>query len=243
MGYLSGFHAIEERIKAAPPGQAGPLLVAKAGPRAQKIVALAMERKIRINRVGSHELDRLAPDHRGIALYAEDSKAGNELTLAGFLAGLGDRKEALAVILDEITDPHNYGAILRSCDQFAVDLVVTRSRRIAKYADIVSKTSAGADAWVPVAETANLSRAAESLKEAGFWIYGADMTGDAVWSKDLRGRTALILGGEGTGLSRLLKEQCDALVSIPSRGRIDSLNVSVAAGALLYEISRQREQG
>jgi 23S rRNA (guanosine2251-2'-O)-methyltransferase len=243
MGYLSGFHAIEERIKAAPPDQAGPLLVAKAGPRAQKIVALAAERKIRINRVGTHELDRLAPDHRGIALYTEDSKAGNEITLASFLAGLGDRKDALAVILDEITDPHNYGAILRSCDQFAVDLVVTRTRRIAKYADIVSKTSAGADSWVPVAETANLSRAVGSLKEAGFWIYGADMAGDTVWNKDLRGRTAIILGGEGTGLSRLLKEQCDALVAIPSRGRIDSLNVSVAAGALLYEINRQREQG
>jgi 23S rRNA (guanosine2251-2'-O)-methyltransferase len=147
------------------------------------------------------------------------------------------------VILDEITDPHNYGAILRSCDQFGADLVVTRNRRIAKHAEIVSKTSAGADSWVPVAETANLSRAVESLKGAGFWIYGADMAGDAVWSKDLRGRTAVILGGEGTGLSRLLREQCDAMVSIPVQGRVDSLNVSVAAGVLLYEISRQRGQG
>jgi 23S rRNA (guanosine2251-2'-O)-methyltransferase len=242
MGYLSGFHAIEERIKAAPPGQTGPLLVAKAGPRARKIVDLAAERKIRVNRVGTHELDRLAPDHRGIALYVEDSNPGNDVTLAGFLAGLGDRKDALAVILDEITDPHNYGAILRSCDQFAVDLVVTRTRRIAKYADIVAKTSAGADSWVPVAEAANLPRAVESLKAAGFWIYGADMGGEAVWSKDLRGRTAIILGGEGTGLSRLLKEQCDALVAVPSRGRVDSLNVSVAAGALLYEATRQRWQ-
>jgi 23S rRNA (guanosine2251-2'-O)-methyltransferase len=243
MGYLSGFHAIEERIKAAPPGQLGPLLVAKPGPRARKIVDLAVERKIQVNRVGTHELDRLAPDHRGIALYTAGSAAGNEVTLTGFLTGLGDRKDALAVILDEITDPHNYGAILRSCDQFAVDLVVTRTHRIAKYAEIVSKTSAGADSWVPVAETANLPRAVEALKGAGFWIYGADMAGDAVWNRDLRGRTALILGGEGTGLSRLLKEQCDALVAIPSRGRIDSLNVSVAAGALLYEASRQREQG
>jgi 23S rRNA (guanosine2251-2'-O)-methyltransferase len=243
MGYLSGFHAIEERIKAAPPGQLGPLLVAKAGPRARKIVDLAVERKIRVNRVGTHELDRLAPDHRGIALYTEDAGAGNEVTLAAFLGGLGDRQDALAVILDEVTDPHNYGAILRSCDQFGVDLVVTRTRRIAKYAEIVSKTSAGADAWVPVAETANLYRAVEVLKAAGFWIYGADMAGDAAWSRDLRGRTVIILGGEGTGLSRLLKERCDALVSIPTRGRIDSLNVSVAAGTLLYEINRQRAQG
>jgi 23S rRNA (guanosine2251-2'-O)-methyltransferase len=242
MGYLSGFHAIEERIKAAPPGRLGPLLVAKPGPRARKLVDLAAERKIRVDRVGTHELDRLAPDHRGIALYIEDPGSGRELTLPGFLAGLGDRKEALAVILDEITDPHNYGAILRSCDQFAVDLVVTRTRRIAKYAEIVATSSAGADAWVPVAETANLLRALESLKEAGFWIYGADMAGEAVWGRDLRGRTALILGGEGGGLSRLLRERCDALVGIPSRGRLDSLNVSVAAGVLLYETSRQRKQ-
>ncbi|MDR3123629.1 MAG: 23S rRNA (guanosine(2251)-2'-O)-methyltransferase RlmB [Treponema sp.] len=242
MGYLSGFHAIEERIKAAPPGQVGPLLVAKAGPRERKLVDLAAERKVRINRVGTHELDRLAPDHRGIALYIEDSGTGNAVTLAGFFSGLGNRQDALAVILDEITDPHNYGAILRSCDQFGVDLVVTRTRRVAKHAEIVSKTSAGADSWVPVAETANLSRAVESLKEARFWIYGADMAGDAVWSRDLRGRTAIILGGEGTGLSRLLKERCDGLVAIPSRGRIDSLNVSVAAGVLLYEINRQRGQ-
>jgi 23S rRNA (guanosine2251-2'-O)-methyltransferase len=243
MGYLSGFHAIEERIKAASPGQVGPLLVAKPGPRARKLVDLAVERKIQVNRAGTHELDRLAPDHRGIVLYIEDSGTGNGVTLASFLAGLGDRQDALTVILDEITDPHNYGAILRSCDQFGADLVVTRTRRIAKYAEIVSKTSAGADSWVPVAETANLSRAVESLKEAGFWIYGADMGGDPIWSRDLRGRTAIILGGEGSGLSRLLKERCDALVAIPSRGRLDSLNVSVAAGVLLYEIHRQRGRG
>jgi 23S rRNA (guanosine2251-2'-O)-methyltransferase len=237
MGYLSGFHAIEERIKSG--GATGPLLVAKAGPRARELVDLAVERKIRVDRVGTHELDRLAPDHRGIALYAEDAGAAVEVTLEGFLAGLGDRKDVLAVILDEITDPHNYGAILRSCDQFGVDLVITRNRRIAKYAEVVSKTSAGAVSWVPVAETANLVRAVEDLKDGGFWIYGADMAGEAVWDKDLRGRTAIILGGEGTGVSRLLRATCDAMVAIPSRGRIDSLNVSVAAGVLLYEIRRQ----
>jgi 23S rRNA (guanosine2251-2'-O)-methyltransferase len=120
--------------------------------------------------------------------------------------------------------------------------VITRNRRIAKYAEVLSKTSAGAVSWVPVAETANLVRAAEDLKGGGFWIYGADMAGDAVWDKDLRGRTAIILGGEGTGVSRLLRATCDAMVAIPSKGRIDSLNVSVAAGVLLYEITRQRQR-
>jgi 23S rRNA (guanosine2251-2'-O)-methyltransferase len=248
MGHLTGFHAIEERIKAAPPGQTGPLLVAKAGPRARELVDLAVEHKIRVDRVGTHELDRLAPDHRGIALYVEDTGPENEITLEAFLSGfsLKETKEqdgkddALVVILDEITDPHNYGAILRSCDQFGVDLVITRNRRIAKYAEIVSKTSAGAVSWVPVAETANLIRAVDKLKQTGFWIFGAHMTGEAAWERDLRGRVAIILGGEGTGISRLLRESCDALVAIPSQGRIDSLNVSVAAGVLLYETVRQR---
>jgi 23S rRNA (guanosine2251-2'-O)-methyltransferase len=238
MIYLTGFHAIEERIKSG--GGAGPLLVAKAGPRAREIVDLAVDRKIQVNRVGTHELDRLAPDHRGIALYTEDTNAEKEVSLDGFIAGLGERKDALVVVLDEITDPHNYGAILRSCDQFGADLVITRHRRIAKYAEVVAQTSAGAVSWVPVAETANLARAVTDLKEAGFWIYGADMAGEAVWEKDLRGRVAIILGGEGTGVSRLLRENCDAMVAIPSKGRIDSLNVSVAAGVLFYEINRQR---
>jgi 23S rRNA (guanosine2251-2'-O)-methyltransferase len=93
---------------------------------------------------------------------------------------------------------------------------------------------------VPQAETANLVRAAEDLKAAGFWIYGADMEGEPAWKKDLRGRTALVLGSEGAGISRLLRERCDGIVGIPPGGRIDSLNVSVAAGVLLYEIQRQR---
>jgi 23S rRNA (guanosine2251-2'-O)-methyltransferase len=240
MAYLTGFHAIEERIKAGNTG--GPLLVAKAGPRARELVSLATERRIRVDRVGTYDLDRLAPDHRGIALAVEDPRPGGnrETTLEEFLAALGDRREALVIILDEITDPHNYGAILRSCDQFAVDLVLTRRRRIAKHAEVIAKTSAGAASWVPSAETGSLNRAVEDLKKAGFWVYGADMTGEPVYGKDFQGRTAFILGGEGGGLTRLLRENCDALVAIPTNGRLDSLNVSVAAGVLLYEVTRQR---
>jgi 23S rRNA (guanosine2251-2'-O)-methyltransferase len=246
MNFLTGFHAIEERIKLArTSGQTcGPLLVAKAGPRAREMVSLAVECKVRVDRVGTYELDRLAPDNRGIALRVEDMSGNNQnINLEEFMAGLGDRADALVLILDEITDPHNYGAILRSCDQFGVDLVISRNRRNAKHADVISKTSAGTDSWVPQAETPNLVRAAEQLKDAGFWLYGADMQGEPVYDKDLRGRAVLILGSEGTGISRLLRESCDSLVGIPSIGKIDSLNVSVAAGVLLYEVQRQRRQG
>lgn len=238
MPYLTGFHAIEELIKS---GKAkGPLLVCGAGPRARAIVSMAVERKIPINRVGEHELDRIARDHRGIALTVESGAESNETTVEEFIAGLEDGQDAVVVILDSITDPHNYGAILRSCDQFGASLVVVASRRAAKDGETVSKTSAGASAWVPIATIPNLVRAAELLKEAGFWVYGADMDGEAVDKKDLSGRVALAMGSEGAGLARLLRETCDGMVSIPAQGRVDSLNVSVAAGVLLYEASRQR---
>jgi 23S rRNA (guanosine2251-2'-O)-methyltransferase len=251
MIYLTGFHAIEEFIKSG--RTAGPLLMAKAGPRARELAALAVERKIRVDRVGTHDLDRLAPDHRGIALAAEGpgglAGRGGEKSLEEFIAALdspaaegsGPAKDVLVLILDEITDPHNYGAILRSCDQFGVDLVISRNRRNAKHAGVIVQTSAGAASWVPAAEAANLPRAVQLLKDAGFWIYGADMQGEALYKKNLRGRVAIILGSEGEGISRLLRENCDALIAIPTAGKIDSLNVSVAAGVLLYEVTRQRK--
>jgi len=238
MMYLTGFHAIEERIKSG--RSCGPLLTAKAGPRAREIVTLAINKKIRLERVGAFELDGIAPDNRGIALQVEDNDGSVDVSLEDFLANLGERRDVLVLILDEITDPHNYGAILRCCDQFGVDLVLSRNRRNAKHAEVVSKTSAGAVSWVAQTETPNLARAMEDLKEAGFWLYGADMDGEPVYEKDLSGRVALVLGGEGSGISRLLREKCDGMVGIPSAGRIDSLNVSVAAGVLCYEVHRQR---
>ncbi|MDR1058013.1 MAG: 23S rRNA (guanosine(2251)-2'-O)-methyltransferase RlmB [Treponema sp.] len=253
MIYLTGFHAIEERIKSGNAG--GPLLVARAGPRARELAALAAEYKIPVDRAGTNDLDRIAPDHRGIVLAVEEpggpSGGGADTGVEEFIAALdspgadgrGPAKDVLVLILDEITDPHNYGAILRSCDQFGVDLVVSRNRRNAKNAGVIARTSAGAASWVPAAEAPNLPRAAQDLKDAGFWIYGADTRGEALYKKDLRGRVAIVLGSEGAGISRLLRENCDAMIAVPSNGKIDSLNVSVAAGVLLYEAIRQRACG
>lgn len=242
MTYVTGFHAIEELIQS---GARGPLLSAKGGPRARELVKLAVKRGVRVDRAGTAELDRIAPDHRGLVLAVNGSaesvpggRAG-PVTLEAFLEELGGRDDALVVVLDEITDPHNYGAILRSCDQFGADLVISRRRRNAKNAAVIVETSAGASAWVRSAEEPNLARALDLLKANGFWVYGADMSGRSVWELNLAGRTALVMGGE-TGLSRLLKEHCDGIAAIPCGGRIDSLNVSVAAGILLYEVRRQR---
>ncbi|MDR1445458.1 MAG: 23S rRNA (guanosine(2251)-2'-O)-methyltransferase RlmB [Treponema sp.] len=242
MTYLTGFHAIEEWIKAGKP--AASLLVAKAGPRARELLTLAQAHRIRIDRTGTYDLDRLAPGHRGIALQVEGYAGGGSFSagtsVKDFLTGLAEEADALVLILDEITDPHNYGAILRCCDQFAVDLVISRKARSAKNAEVIGKTSAGAAAWVPAAEEANLVRAIDMLKGAGFWVYGAGMEGESAYKKELKGRVAIILGSEGEGISRLLRERCDAMIGIPSLGRIDSLNVSVAAGILLYEVRRQK---
>lgn len=239
MAYLTGFHAIEERLRAGKAG--GPLLVSKPGPRAKEIIDLAVEKKIRVERTGTAELDRLARDNRGIALEINDGPASD----AGFdelLAGLAEKENAVAVLLDEITDPHNFGAIIRSCDQFGADLIVARTARSAKNSDVIAKASAGAVSWAPLCFVPNLVRAVSELKESGFWIYGADADGKDVRTADLRGRAALILGSEGAGISRLLREQCDGIVAVPSRGRVDSLNVSVACGVLLYELLRQRDE-
>jgi 23S rRNA (guanosine2251-2'-O)-methyltransferase len=145
----------------------------------------------------------------------------------------------LVVLLDGITDPHNMGAILRSCDQFGVDLVVCPKRNSAAgESAVVHRASSGAASWVPTVEVPNLSAAIMSLQKAGFWVYGADAQGAAASGVSFAPRSALVLGCEGTGMGRLVSKHCDTIVAIPTTGHVDSLNVSVAAGILLYEIRR-----
>ncbi|GMO29395.1 MAG: 23S rRNA (guanosine(2251)-2'-O)-methyltransferase RlmB [Termitinemataceae bacterium] len=246
MVYLTSFHAIEEHLKAIneginPNSDDAVLLFAKAGPRAREIAELARVCSISIKRVGTHDLDRISSDHRGIILEVKEA-AGEEgiQTVEDFISTLGNKKNSIVVVLDEITDPHNFGAIIRSCDQFGVDLIITRNKRTAKHSDVIASSSAGAVAWAPLVSVANLQRSIEELKEAGFWIYGADMSGNSIWMQKLKGRVCLLLGSEGNGISRLLRECCDGLLSIPSAGKVDSLNVSVAAGIVLYEVKRQQ---
>ena len=146
------------------------------------------------------------------------------------------------VVLDSVTDPHNVGAIIRSADQFGAALVIMPERHSANNVndnDVIARSSAGASSWVPVSVVTNLVRTVEKLKSNGFWVYGADAGGVSVEEGKFFKKSVLVMGSEGTGISRLLKEQCDSIVSIPTCGKIDSLNVSVATGVLLYEIYRQ----
>lgn len=252
---LSGFHAVEERVRSAAENPASAakmkILFSKPGPRVKKILELAKAAGIHCEQADNKALDKMAGEHRGIVLeiQGQETSAGNIVDFDAWLerfkasASLGTLPErTTVVILDSVTDPHNVGAILRSADQFGAALVILPERRGANdiaQNEVIARSSAGAASWVPVCVVANLVRAAQQLKDAGFWVYGADAGGVQVQDGTFSQNSVLIMGSEGSGIARLLKEQCDTIVSIPTCGRIDSLNVSVAAGVLLYEIYRQ----
>ena len=159
---------------------------------------------------------------------------------------LGRRnRPALYVVLDHVTDPHNVGAIIRSAECAGATAVILPERRSAGVNPTVRKSSAGATAFVPVARVANVAQAVRTLKKAGIWVYGAALgEGAKPYTEiDLRDDAALVIGAEGEGIAPLVKRECDALVAIPLRGKVQSLNASVAAGVLLYEAVRQRTGG
>ena len=253
----TGFHSIEEKIRSlkdgAPSGYK--LFYSKPGPRVKKILATAKEAGITAEQTDDKKLDEmvssLSPalrDHRGIVLCIEGEKQ-NTVNLIDFDAWIkseAGKEKATVVILDRVTDPHNVGAIIRSCDQFGADLVVMPEHKAASKIednDVIARSSAGASAWVPVAVVNNLVRAVEQLKAAGFWVYGADAGGETCGKVDFAQKSVIVMGSEGTGMAQLLEKQCDTIVSIPTCGKIDSLNVSVAAGVLLFERFRRLQLG
>ncbi|MDA3811031.1 MAG: 23S rRNA (guanosine(2251)-2'-O)-methyltransferase RlmB [Spirochaetaceae bacterium] len=235
--YITGFHGIEESLKKKQ--FSGKLFISKKNKRIDQIKILVNKAAVSVETLSEAELDRLCPGNKGFALQGKSISKSTEIDLDSFLRTF-DKENALVVILDGITDIHNYAAILRSADQFYADLVIVPSRRSASDNTVVSKVSAGANNWVPVATVTNLTRAMKQLNEKGFWIYGAHMEGEDSNKLNLKGLTAIILGSEGTGMSRIVRENCDAFISIPTEGHIDSLNVSVAAGILMYEVRRQQ---
>ncbi|OLE81037.1 MAG: 23S rRNA (guanosine(2251)-2'-O)-methyltransferase RlmB [Acidobacteria bacterium 13_1_20CM_2_65_9] len=208
--------------------------------RLTRILRLAEAQGIPVRRATADELNRLAGGarhhHQGVVADVHDTA---DLSVEDLVAGATGAP--LIVVLDQIEDPHNVGAILRTVDAAGADGLVRQSRHAARLDGAAAKASAGAVAHVKIAEVVNVARALESLKEAGVWTVG--LTGDAAKrydEVDFTLPTALVVGAEGTGLRRLVRERCDWLVSIPMRGHIPSLNVSVATGIALYEAVRQR---
>lgn len=250
---ITGFHSIEEKVRAIIKSQNSngvTIFYSKPGPRVKKILAAAKEAKIKVQEVDNKALDSMVADldealqdHRGIVmtLSGESKQTANIVNFDDWIKTAPQKSSVL--VLDKVTDPHNVGAIIRSCDQFGASLVVLPEHNSANDIEgneVIGRTSAGASAWVPVAIVNNLVRAVEELKEAGFWIYGADAGGQTLGTIDFPEKTCIIMGSEGSGISQLLEKKCDSIVSIPTCGKIDSLNVSVAAGVLLYELYRRQ---
>lgn len=221
------------------------LLMQKGGEgSAKKIEALAREKKIPIQFVDKTALDRVAAGmpggstHQGVAAYVSPYRYHEVEDLLNRAADRG--VDPFLILLDGIEDPHNLGAIMRTADGAGAHGVVIPKRRAVGLTDTVGKASAGAVEYVPVAKVSNLAQTIDLLKGKGVWIGACDMNGSTYYERDLTGPIAIVIGGEGSGVSRLVREKCDFILSIPMEGKISSLNASNAAAILMYEINRQR---
>lgn len=206
-----------------------------------QIVAMAKKQNLLVKEAGKAKLDELAAgeNHQGVVAMVQ---AYEYVEVEDILAAAKDKGEApFIVILESIQDPHNLGAILRTADACGVHGVLISRRHAVGLTAAVAKTAVGAAEYVPVAKVGNMARTIEELQKAGVWVACADMDGEVACRTNLKGPMALVVGGEHEGVSRLVKEKCDYVVKLPMKGHVNSLNASVAAGALMYEIVRQRD--
>lgn len=214
-----------------------------SGIKDEKVNALIDELKKTgtiIKFVDRDELDSMAltKSHQGIIAEVEDYKYVEVSEIIDYAKSKNE--EPFVVLLDEIEDPHNFGAIIRSAECVGVHGVIIKNRNQAMVTAAVASSSAGATEFMKIARVTNISKTIEELKKQGMWFACADMDGTEMSKTNLKGSIGLVVGSEGNGVSRLVKEKCDFVVKIPMKGHIDSLNVSVATGILLYEINRQR---
>ena len=235
---LVGRNPIREALKAGRPMEK--LLVADGDltGSAREIIAMARERHVIVQYVDRSRLDQICKGHQGMAAW---TSAAEYASVEDILALAAERDEApMVVVLDGITDPHNLGAIIRTAECMGAHGVIVPERRAAGLVPAAVKAAAGALSYIKVARVVNLARTLESLKEEGLWIAGAVTDAPDVREADLSGPLALVIGSEGSGISALVRQKCDLLVSLPMYGQIQSLNASVAAGILLSEIARSR---
>jgi len=218
------------------------LLVAKGQKEGSihKIIAMAKDLKIPVLEVDRRKLDQMAEsdNHQGVMAYVAAYEYTELDDLLNELEAKGE--DPFLIICDEINDPHNLGSIIRTANATGAHGVIIPKRRSVGLTAVVAKTSAGALEYVPVCKVTNISHTMQELKDRGIWIVGADMSGDQYhFEADLKGKLAIVVGSEGKGMSRLVKENCDFLVRIPMKGEVTSLNASVAASVLMYEALRQ----
>jgi 23S rRNA (guanosine2251-2'-O)-methyltransferase len=244
MDRLTGIHAVKEALEAQRPMDRIVIAKGRQDTRVEEIVQLARKQGVPVRFEDRAQLDRLAnsKDHQGVlALAAARGAATLEEILARANANHGGM--GLIVLLDGVEDPHNLGAIVRTTLAAGAHGVVIPERRAAGLTDTVARASAGALEHLPVAKVTNLVRTMEELKEAGYWLVGLDEDGDKNYTEvDYTSPTGIVLGGEGKGLHDLTRKRCDFVVKLPTVGPVRSLNVSVAAGVVLFEAIRQRNR-
>jgi len=243
MDKLTGIHAVKEALEAARPIEHVWIAKGRQDSRAEEIVQLARRSGVPLRFEDRAQLDRIAGtrDHQGVVAVAAARAAG---TLEDILANANRERDrpGLIVLLDGVEDPHNLGAIIRTALAAGAHGVVIPERRAAGLTDSVARASAGALAYLPVAKVTNLARAMQELKDAGYWLAGLDERAERSYTEvDYTSPTGIVLGGEGGGLHELTRKRCDFVVSLPTTGPVKSLNVSVAAGVVLFEALRQRK--
>lgn len=235
---LAGRNPIREALKAGRPVEK--LLVASGdlSGAAHEIIRMAKDAGAVVQQVERSRLDQIYPAHQGMLAYVA---AAAYVSLEDLLARAAEKgEEPFIILLDGITDPHNLGAIVRTAECAGAHGVVIPERRAAGLTPAAAKAAAGALNHLPIARVKNLNRAVEVLQAAGVWVVGTAMDGEDALSADLSGPIALVIGSEGEGIARLTLEKCDRVVSLPMKGRIESLNASVAAGILMYAVVRAR---
>ena len=244
MDKITGIHAVREALEAGRPLEH--VLVAKGrqDTRVEEIVQLARRNGVPLRFEDRSQVDRSAGsrDHQGVMAVAA-ARAAASLEDIVVAANKSAGQQGLIVLLDGVEDPHNLGAIIRTSLAAGAHGVVIPERRAAGLTDTVARASAGALSHLPVAKVTNLVRAMEELKEMGYWLVGLDERADRSYSDvDYTTPTGIVMGGEGSGLHELTRKRCDFVVSLPTTGPVKSLNVSVAAGIVLFEAVRQRRR-
>ena len=217
------------------------LMVSSEEGSMKKILALAKERRIPVMKVEKSAIDRIAEGkaHQGVAAYVSAYAYAELEDIFRIAEERGE--DPFIIILDNLEDPHNLGAIMRTAECAGAHGIIIPKRRACGLTDVVAKASAGAIEYMPCVKVTNIAQAIEELKERGIWVAACDMGGQEYYKADLKGKLAIVIGSEGSGISRLVKEKCDFVVSMPMVVRITSLNASTAAAVIIYEVRKQRD--
>lgn len=238
--YIYGRNAVAEALKAEKP--INQIFVTSTNDSLGAICRMAKAQGIPVKVTDARKLDTMSGggNHQGVCA---EGACAQYVSVADILA-VSEKKgtKPFLILCDGIEDPHNLGAIIRTAEASGADGIILPKRRSASLTQTVFKTSAGAANWLPVARVSNLATEMIALKKQGLWFYGADMNGEPASQTDLKGAIGLVIGSEGFGLSEPVKAQCDAIISLPMFGKVNSLNASVAAGVLMYEAVRQRTE-